>query len=37
LNSPLFIGAQATLLVALIVGVTAQVIYLRRQQAPRRA
>lgn len=31
LNSPLLIGAQASLLVALIVGITAQVIYLRRQ------
>lgn len=30
LNSPLLLGAQASLLVALIVGVTAQVIYLRR-------
>lgn len=34
LSSPLFIGAQATLLVALVIGVTAQVIYLRRQKAP---
>lgn len=31
LKSPLLLGAQAGLLVALIVGVTAQVIYLRRQ------
>lgn len=31
LNSPLLIGAQASLLVALIVGITAQVIYLRKQ------
>lgn len=30
LNSPLLIGAQSSLLVALIVGLTAQVIYLRR-------
>jgi len=37
LNSPLLIGAQASLLVALIVGVTAQVIYLRRQNATRPA
>jgi hypothetical protein len=32
LNSPLLIGAQASLLVALIVGITAQVIYLRRRK-----
>jgi len=31
LNAPLLVGAQATLLVALIVGVAAQVIYLRRR------
>lgn len=31
LKSPLFLGAQASILVALIVGVTAQIIYLRRQ------
>jgi hypothetical protein len=30
LNSPLLLGAQASLLVALIVGITAQVIYLRK-------
>jgi hypothetical protein len=35
LNSPLLIGAQAGLLVALIIGITAQVIYLRRQKMPR--
>jgi hypothetical protein len=33
LKSPLLIGAQASLLVALIIGITAQVIYLRRQNA----
>jgi hypothetical protein len=33
LNSPLLIGAQTTLLIALIAGVTAQVIYLRRQKS----
>ena len=32
LKSPLLIGAQVGLLVALIVGLTAQVIYLRRQK-----
>lgn len=32
LSSPLLLGAQAGLLVALIVGLTAQVIVLRRQQ-----
>lgn len=32
LNSPLLLGAQATLLLALIIGITAQVIYLRRQK-----
>lgn len=32
LSSPLLKGAQASLLVALIVGITAQVIYLRRQK-----
>ena len=31
LKSPLFLGAQASILAALVVGVTAQVIYLRRQ------
>lgn len=31
LNSPLLLGAQGSLFVALIVGVTAQVIYLRRR------
>jgi hypothetical protein len=30
LNSPLLIGAQLSLFVALIIGITAQVIYLRR-------
>ena len=30
LNSPLLIGAQASLLIVLIVGLTAQVVYLRR-------
>jgi len=35
LNSPMLIGAQASLLVALIVGITAQVIYLRRQRVTR--
>lgn len=30
-HSPLLLGAQASLLVALIVGVTAQVIYLRKR------
>ncbi|HWK49356.1 MAG TPA: hypothetical protein VNR40_05685, partial [Steroidobacter sp.] len=33
LNSPLLIGAQASLLVALIVGITTQVIYLRRSRS----
>ncbi|MBM0104845.1 hypothetical protein JM946_08800 [Steroidobacter sp. S1-65] len=32
LNSPLLLGAQASLLVALLVGVTAQVIYLRKRR-----
>lgn len=31
LNSPLLVGAQASLLLALVIGVTAQVIRLRRQ------
>jgi len=35
LNSPLLVGAQASLFVALIVGVTAQVIHLRRHQPAR--
>lgn len=35
LNSPLLLGAQASLLVALIVGVTAQMIFLRRQKIAR--
>ena len=35
LNSPLLIGAQAGLLVALVIGITAQVIYLRRQKMTR--
>jgi hypothetical protein len=30
LNSPLLVGAQASLLITLIIGVTAQVIYLRK-------
>ncbi|MET0499824.1 MAG: hypothetical protein ABW106_16300 [Steroidobacteraceae bacterium] len=37
LHSPLLVGAQLGLLIALIVGVTAQVIYLRRQGTPRQA
>jgi hypothetical protein len=36
LKAPLLLGAQGGLLVALIVGVTAQVIYLRRHGAPLR-
>lgn len=35
LKSPLLLGAQTSLLVALIVGLTAQVIYLRRQNSTR--
>jgi len=35
LKSPLLLGAQASLFVALIVGITAQVIYLRRQKMTR--
>jgi len=35
LHAPLLVGTQASLLIALIVGVTAQVIYLRRQGTPR--
>jgi hypothetical protein len=31
LNSPLLLGSQASLLVILVVGLTAQIIYLRRQ------
>ena len=31
LNSPLLLGSQASLLVILIVGLTAQIVYLRRQ------
>lgn len=31
LNSPLLLGSQASLLVVLIVGLTAQIIYFRRQ------
>lgn len=31
LNSPLLLGTQASLLVALIVGLTVQIIYLRKQ------
>lgn len=31
LNSPLFLGAQASLLALLIVGLTVQIVYLRRQ------
>ena len=34
LKSPLLLGAQASLLVALIIGVTAQVVYLRSQRTP---
>ncbi|HEY0200066.1 MAG TPA: hypothetical protein VGC24_00055 [Burkholderiaceae bacterium] len=37
LHSPLLIGVQVSLLLALLVGVTAQVLYLRRQAAPLRA
>ncbi len=37
LHSPLLIGVQVSLLLALVVGVTAQVLYLRRQAAPLRA
>jgi len=37
LQSPLLIGAQGSLLIALIVGVTAQVLYLRKQGARRSA
>jgi len=32
LSSPLLIGAQASLLIALIIGLTAQIIHLRRQR-----
>jgi hypothetical protein len=32
LNSPLLLGAQASLLVILIIGVTAQIIHLRRRE-----
>ncbi|WP_423602072.1 hypothetical protein [Sphingomonas sp. MS122] len=32
MNSPLLLGAQATLLALLVIGVTAQVIHLRRQK-----
>ncbi|MCL6709600.1 hypothetical protein M8R20_21660 [Pseudomonas sp. R2.Fl] len=31
LNSPLLLGAQASLLVLLVLGLTAQILYLRRQ------
>ncbi len=31
LNSPLLLGSQASLLVILIIGLTAQIIHLRRQ------
>jgi hypothetical protein len=34
LNSPLLIGAQLSLLVSLIVGVTAQIIYIKRRPRP---
>lgn len=37
LHAPLLIGAQVGLLVALVMGVTAQVLYLRRQGAQLRA
>lgn len=37
LHSPLLIGVQVSLLLALLVGVTAQVLYLRRQAALLRA
>ncbi|MBT1266025.1 MULTISPECIES: hypothetical protein [unclassified Pseudomonas] len=37
LHAPLLIGAQIGLLLALMLGVTAQVLYLRRQGAQRRA
>jgi hypothetical protein len=37
LQAPLLIGAQAGLLLALVIGVTAQVVYLRRQGAQLRA
>lgn len=33
LHAPLLVGAQGTLLLALVLGVTAQVVYLRRQGA----
>ncbi|MDU9414308.1 hypothetical protein [Pseudomonas sp. zfem005] len=33
LHAPLLVGAQGSLLVALVLGVTAQVVYLRRQGA----
>jgi hypothetical protein len=33
LKSPLLLGAQGTLLILLIIGVTAQIIYLRRRTA----
>jgi hypothetical protein len=36
LDSPLLVGAQASLLLALVVGVTAQVIFLRRRGAQSR-
>lgn len=32
LNSPLLLGSQASLLVMLIVGLTAQIVYLRKQR-----
>jgi hypothetical protein len=36
MKSPILVGAQGALLVLLIIGLAAQIIYLRRQGAPRR-
>jgi hypothetical protein len=33
LNSPLLLGSQASLLVVLIIGLTAQIVYLRKQRS----
>jgi hypothetical protein len=32
LNAPLLLGSQASLLVVLIIGLTAQIVYLRKQR-----
>ena len=34
LNAPILLAYQASLLLALIIGLTAQILYLRRQPAP---